>query len=165
MSDTPVLGPAAGTLAGNWIVRGAYGNALALMSLAVDGARPRVSLLPCTDPSVYRLPESRIESVYLDENSVRFQFRLVSNRSTSGTTHAVDAYLPDGEARADLMRGSIVVARSRFPVVLERTHMKELGRDQSTASAEGKRGAATVRHEQGHREAEAGAPGNLEEAR
>ena len=118
-------------------MRGAYGNALALLNIEVHGQQPRVSLLPVDDPKVYRLPESKIENLCMDENSVRFHIRLVSDRNTSGSILAVDAYLPEGEAQPKVLLGSMAVWRSRFPVELERTELKVLDRGQASASAPG----------------------------
>jgi hypothetical protein len=118
-------------------MRGAYGNALALVNIEVKGQQSRVSLLSVDDPTFYRLPESKIENLYMDENSVRFHIRLVSERNTSGSILAVDAYLPEGEAQPKVLLGSMAVSRSRFPVELERTELKVLDRGQANASAPG----------------------------
>jgi uncharacterized protein (TIGR03067 family) len=126
---SPAADPA--RIEGNWIVRGAYGDALALLNIDVRGQRPRISLLPSDDPKAYRLPESGIETPSIDDNSVRFVIRLVSDRNASGALREVDAYIPEGEARPAILRGSMAVSRSRFPVVLERTRPATLGREPS----------------------------------
>jgi hypothetical protein len=118
-------------------VRGAHGNALALLNIDFQWQEPRVSLLPANDPRIYRLPQSRIETLSVDENSLRFLIRLVSDRNSSGTPLAVDAYIPEGEARPKVLRGSMAVSRSRFPVELERTESRALDGEQASASASG----------------------------
>ncbi len=132
-----VLGRDAARIDGNWIVRGAYENALALVNIEVQGRRPRVSLLPVNDPNIYRVPESRVENVSIDENSVRFQIRLVSDRNAVGSVLGVDAYIPEGEAQPKVLYGSTTVSRSRFPVELERTDLKEWVREPADATAPG----------------------------
>ena len=96
---------------GNWIVRGAYGNALALLNIEVQDRQPRVSMLPGSDLKSYRLPESRIENARIDENSVRFNLRLVSDRNPSGTHFVIDAYLPESEAQPKILLGSMALLR------------------------------------------------------
>jgi RNA polymerase sigma-70 factor (ECF subfamily) len=133
----PFPGHPLDAIRGSWLVRGAHGNTLALLNIEVEGQKPRVSLLPADDPKIYRLPESRIESLRIDENSLRFLIRLVSDRNTSGAPLAVDAYIPEDEARPRVLRGSMAVSRSRFPVELERTESKELDGRQAGASTPG----------------------------
>jgi RNA polymerase sigma factor (sigma-70 family) len=132
-----VVGHDAARIDGNWIVRRPYGNALTLLNIEVQGQQPRVSLLPVDDPKVYQLPESKIENLCMDENSIRFNIRLVSDRNTSGSIVSVDAYLPEGEAQPKILLGSLAMSRSRFPVELERTELKVLDRAQASASAPG----------------------------
>jgi RNA polymerase sigma-70 factor (ECF subfamily) len=134
---TPLPGHRLAGIGANWLVRGAHGDALALLNIAVHGREARVSLLPANDPRIYRLPQSRIESLDIDDNSVRFRIRLVSERNTAGTLLAVDAYIPEAEARPRVLRGSMAVSRSRFPIELERTESKELDGGQAIASAPG----------------------------
>jgi RNA polymerase sigma-70 factor (ECF subfamily) len=122
---------------GNWIARGAHGNALALLNIDVRGREPRVSLLPVNDSKVYRLPQSRIENLRIDDNSLRFHIRIVSDRDPSGALHAVDAYIPEREARPKVLLGSMAVSGSRHPVELERTESRELDGGRASVSAPG----------------------------
>ena len=96
---------------GHWIVRGAYGNALALLNIDVQGPLPLVSLLAADSPTIYKLQESKIENLRIDDNSIRFEIKLVSDRNPAGSSFAVDAYLPEGNAEPKVLPGSISVLR------------------------------------------------------
>jgi RNA polymerase sigma factor (sigma-70 family) len=152
-ADLRVLPPAgkaviehAAKVSGNWILRGSFGNALALLKIELQSPQPRGYLLPVEDPNFYRLPESKIENVHIDETSVRFKLKMVSDRNTLGKLLTVDAYLPESDPEPRVLLGSMEVARSRFPVELERTELRELDRQQTSATSPG--GAALRRFDE-----------------
>ena len=125
-------------LEGNWIVRG-YPSGQAIALIKIDGPRlqPHATLLSVTTPDFYRLAESKVRGLRIDDQTVRFTLRLQARRPVDRQTAEVIAYLPADQASPKALWGSMQVGEGQYPAKLERTDRKEIDRQDGVAPAPG----------------------------
>jgi RNA polymerase sigma factor (sigma-70 family) len=122
-------------LQGNWIVRDS-GAAIGLIRIEGPGRQPHAKLLSIAWSNNYRLAESKVDHLRIDDRTMRFTLHIQAARSIDSRTMEFIVYLSDDQARPNTLRGSMEYGRwGPYPANLERTDRSEIDRREGRAPA------------------------------
>jgi RNA polymerase sigma factor (sigma-70 family) len=120
-------------LQGNWIIRGS-GEAIGLIRIEGPGRQPHATLLSIAWTNAYRLADSKVDHLRIDDRTVRFTLHLQAALSINSRTMEFIVYFSDDQPRPNALRGSLEYGRwGPYPANLERTDRSEIDRPQGRA--------------------------------